>query len=214
MAATSKARLQRLVPSVAETAGACDAACLRCLVPLLAKTAGAYCQTQLARNVLCPCWPRLLGLAVHTVSLPAISKPLWRHCHSACCKKNSSLPTVLCRFAVTVAGLIFDCCFDCCAAVPSTPFCTTATVDLACPRCLAPSLAETARACSQTFVACLRCHVPLLAKTAGDCVQMFVACLQCLAPLLAKTTRLAVYRISLPTKSSTLVGQDRGAHCP
>jgi hypothetical protein len=86
--------LQCLASSVAETAGACNAARPQCLVPFLAKTAGACCGTQLACDVLCPRWPRPLGLAVHTVSSPAISKPLWRHRHSACCEKISSLPMV------------------------------------------------------------------------------------------------------------------------
>ncbi len=94
-------------PSVAETAGACNAACPWCLVPFLAKTAGACCQTELACDVLCPRWPRLLGLAVHTVSLPAMSKPLWRNRHLACCEKISSLPAMsVPSLAVTAVGLL------------------------------------------------------------------------------------------------------------
>ncbi len=94
-----------LVPSVAETTGACDAACPWCLVPFLAKTAGACCQTQLARDVLCPRRPRLLGIAVHTVSSPAMSTPLWRDRHSACCEKNSNLPAMsVPSLAVTAVG--------------------------------------------------------------------------------------------------------------
>jgi hypothetical protein len=53
-----------------------DAACLQCLVPLVAETAEACGQTmQLACNVLCPCWPRLLGLVVKR-NLPAMSSAL------------------------------------------------------------------------------------------------------------------------------------------
>jgi hypothetical protein len=94
-----------LVPSVAETAGACNAACPQCLVPFLAETTGACCQTQLARDVLCPRRPRPLGLAVHTVSLPAMSKPLWHDRHSVCCEKISSSPAMFVpSSAVTTVG--------------------------------------------------------------------------------------------------------------
>ncbi len=37
------------------------------------------------------------------------------------------------------------------ATVPSTPFCTTATINKGCARCLAPLLAETAGACCQVM---------------------------------------------------------------
>ncbi len=95
-ATINNACLQCLMPSVAEIAGACNAACPWCIVPFLAKTAGACCRTQLARNVLCPHWPRPLGLAVHTVSLPTMSKPLWRDRHLACCVKIVARPQCLC----------------------------------------------------------------------------------------------------------------------
>jgi hypothetical protein len=50
-----------------------NAACPQCLVPLMAEIAEACGQTmQLARNVLCPCWPQLLGHAVKHNS-PAMS---------------------------------------------------------------------------------------------------------------------------------------------
>ncbi len=52
-----------------------NAARPRCLVPLFAKTARACCQMQLACNVLCPRWPRLLGHAVKC-SLLAMSHAL------------------------------------------------------------------------------------------------------------------------------------------
>jgi hypothetical protein len=205
MAATIKACPQCLMPSVAETAGACNTARPQCLVPLLAKTAGACCQTQLARYVSCPCWPRPLGLAVkrsspmmswalvgrdrwgllYIISLLAMSTPLWRDRHSTCCKKNGSLPAVLCRLAVTIAACFFIVVLI--VVQPLRTFHTTPTINLACPRCL----------------------VPLLAKTTGAWGQTFVACPRCLAPLLAKTAGLAVYRSCLPAMSSALIGQDR-----
>ncbi len=193
--ATNEACPLCLVHSLAETTGACNAACPRCLVPSLAKTAGACCQTQLAHNVSCPCWPRPLGLAVHKVCSPTMLKPLWRDFHLACCKKIISSPAVLWLLAVTFAGLLFDCCFDCCAAVPSTPFCMTATIDLAHLQYLAPSLAETAGACGQMFVACLRCLMPSLAKILG-LLSTGLACPQCLASSLAKTAGLAARKVS------------------
>jgi hypothetical protein len=165
MTATNKACPQCLVPLVAETAGACDAACPQCLMPFLTESAGACHQmTQLARDVSCPCWPRLLGLAVHKVSLPAILKPLWRNHYSACCKKISSSPAVSCLLAVTVAGLLFECCFDFCAAVAHLLH------DYNCQRS-SPMVSALGHDCSliscRTFLACPRCLVPLLAMTAA-----------------------------------------------
>ncbi len=139
------------MPSVAETAGACNAACPQCLVPLLAKTAGARCQTQLARDVLCPHWPRLLGLAVkrsspgmsralvghdrwgllYIISLPAMSTPLWRNRHLACCKKVGTSPAVLCRLAVTIAACFLI--FVLIVVQPLRTFHMTATINLARP---------------------------------------------------------------------------------
>ncbi len=77
--------------------------------PFLAETAGACCQMQLARDVSCPRWPRPLGLAVHTVSLPAMSNPLWCDRHSACCEKISSSPAMsVPSLAVTAVGLLLN----------------------------------------------------------------------------------------------------------
>jgi hypothetical protein len=119
--------------------------------------------TQLAHNVSCPRWPRPLGLAVHKVSSPAMTKPLWRDRYSACCKKISSLPVVSCLLTMTVAGLLFDCCFDCCAAVARLLHdCNF--------QCSLPTILALGHDCSwlscQTFVARPRCLVPLLAVTA------------------------------------------------
>jgi hypothetical protein len=96
-ATNDAARPQCLAPLLAETAGACGQTFVarpRCLVPSLDKTAGACCKMQLACNVSFPCWPRLLGLAVHKVSLPAMPKPLWCNCYLACCTQISSLPAM------------------------------------------------------------------------------------------------------------------------
>jgi hypothetical protein len=72
-----------------------DAACPQCLVPSMAEIAEACGRTmQLARDVSCPHWPRPLGLVVHKVSLPAMSKPLWRDRYLACCAQISSLPAM------------------------------------------------------------------------------------------------------------------------
>jgi hypothetical protein len=160
-AAPSKASL---MPSVTATAGACDAARPQYLMPSLAESAGACGQsTQLACNVLCLFWPRPLGLAVHKVSSPAMSKPLWRNRHTACCNKISSTPAVLCLLAVTFADLLLDCCFDCCAAVAHFLH------DCNCQRSL-PTILALSHDCSWlsfwTFVACSPCLVLLLAVTA------------------------------------------------
>jgi hypothetical protein len=72
------------------------------------------------------------------------------------------------------------------AAIPSRPFCMTATIYLACLQCLAPLLAETAGTCCQKI-----CSLPSMSSA-----------------LDGRDSWACVYGISLPAMPSTLVGRD------
>ncbi len=121
------------------------------------------CKTmQLPHDILCPHWPRPLGLAVHKVSLPLMLKPLWCDRYLAFYKKIISLSAVSCLLAMTVADLLFDCCFDCCAAVAH--FLHNCNC-----QCSLPTVSALGHDCSWlscwTFVARPQYLVPLLVVT-------------------------------------------------
>ena len=88
-------------------------------------------------------------------------------------------------------------------STPGFLFCPTA-----CPRCLVPSLAETAWACGHMFIACTRCLTPSLAVSAvGLLFNTLVKRPRCLCPCGATAIRLAytIIIISSPMMSTPLL---------
>ncbi len=112
------------------TTATIDLACPRCLEPPLSKTTGLAVYrigspTMLSAVIGQDCWGLLdIRIACLQCQCPCGVTATWLPE-----KKISTLPAFLWLLAMTVAGLLFDGCFDCCAAVPLTPFCTTVIND-------------------------------------------------------------------------------------